>query len=64
MTGLRHLRFRTAVLLSCAFAPGAAGMRYVVFTAKHHGGFCMWDTKLAGEELFRLRRLILEGVTP
>lgn len=24
----------------------AAGMRYVVFTAKHHGGFCMWDTKL------------------
>ena len=23
----------------------AAGMKYVVFTAKHHGGFCMWDTK-------------------
>jgi alpha-L-fucosidase len=23
-----------------------AGMKYVVFTAKHHGGFCMWDTKL------------------
>ena len=22
-----------------------AGMRYVVFTAKHHSGFCMWDTK-------------------
>jgi len=22
-----------------------AGMKYVVFTAKHHGGFCMWDTK-------------------
>lgn len=21
-----------------------AGMRYVVFTAKHHNGFCMWDT--------------------
>ena len=21
------------------------GMKYVVFTAKHHGGFCMWDTK-------------------
>jgi alpha-L-fucosidase len=21
-----------------------AGMRYVVFTAKHHAGFCMWDT--------------------
>jgi alpha-L-fucosidase len=24
----------------------AAGMKYMVFTAKHHGGFCMWDTKL------------------
>ncbi|MCQ2377778.1 MAG: alpha-L-fucosidase [Victivallaceae bacterium] len=23
----------------------AAGMRYVVFTAKHHEGFCMWDSK-------------------
>jgi len=22
-----------------------AGMRYVVFTAKHHAGFCMYDTK-------------------
>jgi alpha-L-fucosidase len=22
-----------------------AGMRYVVFTAKHHAGFCMWDTE-------------------
>ena len=24
----------------------AAGMKYIVFTTKHHGGFCMWDTKL------------------
>jgi len=23
----------------------AAGMKYIVFTAKHHGGFCMWDTQ-------------------
>lgn len=23
----------------------AAGMTYMVFTAKHHDGFCMWDTK-------------------
>jgi len=22
-----------------------AGMKYVVFTAKHHNGFCMWDTQ-------------------
>ncbi len=22
-----------------------AGMKYMVFTAKHHNGFCMWDTK-------------------
>ena len=22
-----------------------AGMQYVVFTTKHHDGFCMWDTK-------------------
>lgn len=24
----------------------AAGVKYIVFTAKHHAGFCMWDTKL------------------
>ncbi len=23
----------------------ATGMKYLVFTAKHHGGFCMWDTR-------------------
>ena len=23
----------------------AAGMKYVVFTTKHHDGFCMWDTR-------------------
>jgi len=22
-----------------------AGMKYIVFTAKHHSGFCMWDTR-------------------
>jgi len=22
-----------------------AGMKYLVFTTKHHGGFCMWNTK-------------------
>ncbi|MBU1700591.1 MAG: alpha-L-fucosidase [Candidatus Eisenbacteria bacterium] len=28
-----------------AEAASAAGMRYVVFTTKHHDGFCMFDTK-------------------
>jgi alpha-L-fucosidase len=23
----------------------AAGMKYIVFTSKHHDGFCNWDTK-------------------
>jgi len=23
----------------------ASGIKYLVFTAKHHGGFCMWDTQ-------------------
>lgn len=25
-----------------------AGMKYVVFTAKHHSGFCMYDTRTTG----------------
>jgi len=29
-----------------ARAARAAGMKYAVFTAKHHDGFCMFDTKL------------------
>nr|WP_319397590.1 alpha-L-fucosidase [uncultured Carboxylicivirga sp.] len=28
-----------------AVASKAAGMKYLVFTTKHHDGFCMWDTK-------------------
>ena len=25
-----------------------AGMKYIVFTTKHHSGFCMWDTEPTG----------------
>ncbi|NJO91907.1 MAG: alpha-L-fucosidase, partial [Chloroflexia bacterium] len=28
-----------------AQAANDAGMKYLVFTTKHHDGFCMWDTK-------------------
>lgn len=26
----------------------AAGMKYAVITAKHHDGFCLWDTERTG----------------
>ena len=29
----------------CARLAKLTGMKYVVFTTKHHAGFCMWDTK-------------------
>ena len=29
---------------SWAVAAKKAGMRYLIFTTKHHDGFCMWDT--------------------
>jgi alpha-L-fucosidase len=30
-----------------------AGMKYVVFTTKHHDGFCMWDTKQTDFNIMR-----------
>ena len=30
-----------------------AGMKYLVITAKHHDGFCMWDTKLTDYNITR-----------
>ena len=37
----------SSALMARAWAAAArgAGMRYVVFTTKHHDGFCMFDTK-------------------
>ena len=31
----------------------AAGMKYAVLTAKHHEGFCMWDTKTTDYKITR-----------
>ncbi|MCP5518683.1 MAG: alpha-L-fucosidase [Verrucomicrobiales bacterium] len=31
----------------------AAGMKYMVFTTKHHDGFCMWDTKQTDFNIMR-----------
>jgi len=28
-----------------------AGMKYIVFTSKHHDGFCMWDTKFSDHNI-------------
>lgn len=28
-----------------AYMAKAAGVKYMVFTTKHHDGFCMWDSK-------------------
>ena len=36
------VRFNAKMWMKVAHA---AGMKYVVFTTKHHDGFCMWDTK-------------------
>ena len=42
------------VKLDCKqWAQGAksAGMKYAVFTAKHHDGFCLWDTSVSGYDI-------------
>ncbi len=39
-----------------ARAAKRAGMKYMVFTAKHHDGFCMWDSKFTD---YKSRRDVL-----
>lgn len=58
-----------------AFDPAAiaklaklAGMKYIVFTAKHHAGFCFWDTKTTSFKITNtsykkdLLKVYVEGV--
>ena len=45
-----------------------AGMKYIVFTAKHHSGFCFWNTKTTGFNIMHtpfakdLLKMYVEGV--
>jgi alpha-L-fucosidase len=36
-----------------ARAAKSAGMNYAVFTAKHHDGFCLWDTRVTEYDIAR-----------
>ena len=40
----------------------AAGMKYIVLTAKHHDGFSLWDTKLTDHNIMNkpLKREVLK----
>lgn len=48
-----YLRFDPTQFDADAIAQLAvdAGMKYVVFTAKHHDGFCMWDSELTDYDI-------------
>ena len=51
-----------------AEAARSAGMRYAVFTTKHHDGFCLWNTKVtnydiaSAEDAYKNRDIVKEYV--
>lgn len=50
-----YRRFNPTNFDAAAWARTAkdAGMKYLVFTTKHHDGFCMWDTKQTDYNIMR-----------
>lgn len=54
-----------AAVQNWARAAKAAGMKYIVLTTKHNGGFCLWDSKVTNFNAVRLgpkRDIIAEFV--
>ena len=43
--GFNPVKFKPSEWVSLA---QKAGMKYMILTAKHHDGFCLWDTKTSG----------------
>lgn len=58
--------FQAEDIVKCA---KAAGMKYIVITAKHHEGFSMWDTQVesfkdcTGSKMFSLQKFTEFGAT-
>jgi alpha-L-fucosidase len=50
-----YTRFNPVKFNADAWATAAreAGMKYLVFTTKHHDGFCMWDTRQTDHNIMR-----------
>ena len=48
--GFNPVKFNPALWVATA---KDAGMKYIIFTAKHHDGFCMWNTKTTSYNVMR-----------